>query len=389
MPDSKVLIVGTFNLVNGQERNHIAKLNSDGTLDENFSATVDSWTNPSGTELSFLRSVTLQPDGKILIAGKFNSVNGVPRSNIARLNSDGTLDETFATGTFGGINNFVAKVISRQNGQIVICGRFDGIGAGTGWRRNIALLNNDGTLGENTGINPNAVVYSIAIQEDEKIIVGGVFSSYGFTCGEGCYSSPSSKPAYNIFRLNSDFTIDLSFFPVINQSVEALKIQNDGKIIIGGRFTLVNGEARNRLARLNPDGSIDSGFIDPNFSTTSIGNVVLSLAIQEDGKILAGGSFTSVQNQNRWYMVRLNQDGSIDSLFGTNFYSFLSTSDTYDNRPNGIFSISIDSNQNIFASGMFNRVGGNGGGTGGTDTSGNSLTVRDSIAKITDNGVLI
>src|SRR5436190_5301507 len=88
------------------------------------------------------------------------------------------------------------------------------------------------------------------------------------------------------------------FDPNANSLVEVVLVQPDGKILIGGSFTSIapNGGSavtRNRIARLNPDGSLDSTF-NPNANA-----VVYSLVVQADGKILAGGDFTTVGGQVR------------------------------------------------------------------------------------------
>src|SRR5207302_3498710 len=122
----------------------------------------------------------------------------------------------------------------------------------------------------------------------------------------------------NLARFNADGTIDTKFDPNLNAAVNTLAVQSDGKIIIGGSFNLLrpNGTlvtaTRNRLARLNADGTLDATF-DPNANGT-----VLSLALQADGKILVGGPFTTFTPNgaavDKWiqrkYAARLNSDGT-------------------------------------------------------------------------------
>src|ERR1700730_15217903 len=90
------------------------------------------------------------------------------------------------------------------------------------------------------------------------------------------------------------------FDPNANDVVNAVVVQPDGKILIGGVFTTVSGVTRNHIARINPDGTLDAGF-NPNAN----GNI-LSIAVQADGKILAGGTFTTIGGQTRNNIARLD-----------------------------------------------------------------------------------
>jgi uncharacterized delta-60 repeat protein len=117
-----------------------------------------------------------------------------------------------------------------------------------------------------------------------------------------------------IARLNADGSLDSSFNPgtgVWYGAVYSVALQPDGKVLIGGNFTSVNGTNRNRVARLNANGSLDSSF-NPG---TGVSGQVLSIALQSDGKVLIGGLFTSVNGTNRNNIARLNANGSLDGSF--------------------------------------------------------------------------
>jgi len=157
--------------------------------------------------------------------------------------------------------------------------------------------------------NPNVTgghgyVLTTVVQPDGKAIIGGGFTSIG-----AFYPYTTRN---NIARLNADGSVDASFNPGsgANNDVNCVAIQTDGKIVVGGSFTSMNGQARTYLCRLNSDGSLDSAF-----APTVIGTAVYSLAIQADGKILAGGLFNSVNSSFRNNLVRLNTDGTPDSSF--------------------------------------------------------------------------
>ncbi|MEY3470703.1 MAG: hypothetical protein RLZZ223_53, partial [Candidatus Parcubacteria bacterium] len=143
----------------------------------------------------------------------------------------------------------------------------------------------------NIGTGFNNWVYSLALQSDGKILVGGDFTSYQ---GVG---------ANYIIRLNSDGSRDTSFNlgTGFNDSIASLALQSDGKILVGGWFSNYNGDTVNRIVRLNSNGSIDSSF---NIGTGFNGSVY-SLALQSDGKILVGGYFTSYQDQPAGYLIRV------------------------------------------------------------------------------------
>jgi uncharacterized delta-60 repeat protein len=273
--DGKIVIGGTFTNVDGQARNRIARLNSDGTLDSTFIVNLD----------STVSALALQQDGKILVGGNFQSVDGMTRNRIARLNPDGTLDSFDPDA--GGFD--VSTISVQPDGKILVGGFFSFIGGE--FRGNIARLNTDGTA---DSFDPNAdgEVKDIAILANGKIMIGGSFGTLTPNGG-------SSLARVGLARLNADGTVDMAFGnPNVNGQVDSIVAQSDGKVIVGGQFTLIAGQMRNRIARLNLDGTADS--FDANAN-----NPVLSLAIQTDGKILVGGVFTQIGGQTRNAFARL------------------------------------------------------------------------------------
>lgn len=145
---------------------------------------------------------------------------------------------------------------------------------------------------------------AVQVQSDGKVIVGGWFSHTHGMVNAG-----------NLARFNADGTLDTAFRTATgagaNDWIYAAAIQTDGKILIAGQFTTFNGVARNRLARLNADGSLDLTF-DPGAGPNS---AVLALAVQTDGKIIAGGAFTSVSGTARNRVARFNANGTHDTGF--------------------------------------------------------------------------
>ena len=257
-------------------------------LDGNLDTSFTSGTGPNNVVYSTL----IQPDGKILIGGYFTSYNGTPRNRIARLNTDGTLDTSFTPGT-GADDAGVLAFALQPDGKIIIGGEFTSYN-GTP-RNRIARLNTDGTLDTSfdPGIGSDNNIYGVAFLSDGKIIIGGGFTSYNGT------------PRNRIARLNTDGTLDAGFNPGTgaDQTVYSTAVQSDGKILIGGYFTSYNGTPRNRIARLNTDGTLDTTF---NPSTGANDGGVSNFAFQPDGKIIIGGEFASYNGINTIkYVTRL------------------------------------------------------------------------------------
>ena len=344
-PDGKILISGSFTLFNGLTRNRVARLNADGTLDTAFNPNVD----------GFTEELVLQPDGKIFIGGDFTTVNNFPRSCVARLNPDGTLDATFNPGTGVENGNSFGAVYAAErqaDGKILIGGVF---GSYNGvFRRNIARLNTDGSLDASFATNaPGSGVEFFAVQPDGKILVAGAFSTgnnLGFAIvrlnTDGNYDSTFSlnitDEAGYVVALQSDGKILLGGFfnqyggaerskfvrldsngtpdgvaPIITSDpyIRDIIQQPDGKILVGGVFRRANGSIRRNLARFNTDGTLDASF-DPvtNFSGFNSPQV-FAISLQPDGKILVGGYFVNVNGNYNNSLVRLNPNGSLDTNF--------------------------------------------------------------------------
>ena len=159
--DGKILAGGTFTTLapNGGAavtRNRIARLEADGRLDQTLDLGIVS------TIGSFVLATAVQPDGKILLGGRFTNVLGLPRNHIARLNTDGTLDTAFNPNANGDVN----AIAVQADGKILVGGGFMSIGGQT--RNSIARL--DATTGLADSFNPNAnnIVYAIAVKRTAR-----------------------------------------------------------------------------------------------------------------------------------------------------------------------------------------------------------------------------
>ena len=298
-PDGKILIGGDFTTLspNGGAavtRNRIARLNADGTLDTAF--------NPNAN--GGVYSIAVQADGKILVGGIFSSEIGQPtiggqtRNFIARLDATTGLADSFNPDP----NDDVYSIAVQPDGKILVGGYFGTIGGQS--RQRIARL--DPATGLSDSFSAGAIgsaVFSIALQADGKILVGGVFSYIG------------AQQRHHIARLDPTTGESDSFNPNANNAVRSIAVQADGKILAAGMFAGANsigGQERNRIARLDPITGLADSF-NPNAN-----NLVLAIAVPADGKILAGGEFTSIGGQTRNRMARLDPTTGLADSFNLN-----------------------------------------------------------------------
>jgi uncharacterized delta-60 repeat protein len=297
--DGKILVAG-YGIGSSTNWNGVVRLNVDGSIDETFQAGTDA--------NSSLVSFAVQPDGKVVCIGAYVYVNGTNRNGLVRLNTNGSVDGGFNPST-GAPNNAVAAIIFQPDARILIAGGFTLVN-GTN-RERLARLNSDGPLdpGFNPGSSINAGVNSLAIQVDGKVIIGGNFTMVG------------GAQRNRVARLNANGTLDASFDPggpvePFNGWVAAVAVQPDGKVLVGGDFSLFNGIGRNRLARLNTDGSLDTSF-SPWIGAPAVNYAFqpATIAVQPDGKILVGGNAALASNTDGTGLARLNSDGSFDTSF--------------------------------------------------------------------------
>ena len=301
-PNGKIILGGYFSNIGGVTRNRAARLAIDGSVDGEFNPNVS--TGP----LDQAFSTALQADGKVMLGGYFTTVGGVVRRSMARLNADGTLDSGFTPNIGGGSFPNIFCMAIQVDGKIVIAGDFTTVNSVN--RNLIARLNTDGSL--DTGFLPNVTgnyILSLALQTDGKIVIGGGFFTVGGVARNG------------IARLNGNGTLDTGFDPGTgaDDSVNCVAVQSDGRILIAGIFRTLNGVTRNRIARLNANGTLDTGF-NPSVITLfnpQLAASVESMVIQADGKTVITGNFTNVGGVVRNYIARLNSEGTCDVGFNS------------------------------------------------------------------------
>ncbi|WP_167856981.1 T9SS type A sorting domain-containing protein [Hymenobacter aquaticus] len=317
-PDGKVLAAGVFDEVNGVRANNIARFNTDGSLDVSFAAT----TNP----LLSTQKIVLQPDGKVLAVGQAAGTN----NSLVRLLPNGSLDNTWVGPQGVYVRSYVTQFALRSDGRIYVTDGFgvdlllatgqtspdfypfeggghivallplpDGkllIGGagqlGPGPIKHNALMRLqangllDPTFSSPIQSVPDAYVEELRLQPDGKIVVGGLTNT-GY---------PSSLP-YGLFRLLPTGAADNTFTPNLPTNgafgwVEALALQPNGRILVGAYG--------NGLLRKMPDGSADA-----TFGNAGVNSDIEDIILQPDGKILIAGYFNMVSGQATTGLARL------------------------------------------------------------------------------------
>lgn len=348
----RLVVGGLFNTVEGQlGYQGVARYNADDSHDTAFKVKTD----------EFVKAIAIQPNGKILIGGQFhwvtpsNSATATSIWGIARLNADGTLDSGFINAPAGKVksNHNVRGIAVQPDGKIVIGGYFtyiDGVA-----RNRIARLNANGTLDNsfNVGDGANGNIEDVKLQADGKILISGSFTNVQGTA------------IYGVARLNANGSLDTSFVPnagnpaAVNGAwtgtfpVYQMALQSDGKILINGGTLQYAGKYHAGVARLNSNGTPDNDF------KSFINWWGSSVALQPDGKIVVGGDFGMVGERNpdtnavigadvpRRRIARFLTTGEPDTTF-----------DTSNGADAWVWAVLPDGNDRLYIGGKFNVVGG-------------------------------
>ncbi|MFH1853348.1 MAG: right-handed parallel beta-helix repeat-containing protein [Candidatus Neomarinimicrobiota bacterium] len=274
----------------------------------------------SGNDVGY--ASVIQPDGKIVVAGKTSTGTG-DEFVVARYNQNGSLDNTFGTSGYvttdvSSVGDEAWAVALQSDGKIVVAGYSK---YATWCEYGVVRYNSDGSLDtsfDSDGIVTTSVnvgsgwgyIYSVAIQEDGKIIIAG--------------SSPSATGNQDItlVRYNSNGSLDTSFDTdgIVTANItgaevaHGIAIQADGKIVVGG-YSSTDKEFL--VLRYNNDGLLDTGFGSSGIFETSFGYGLVNanaLALQEDGKIILVGSVYTGTNMD-CATVRFTTAGALDNTF--------------------------------------------------------------------------
>lgn len=361
LSSGKLLVAGNFTNFSGILDRPLVLLNSNGTLDQTFQPTVQ--------YPGFITALARQTDGKVVVGGSISEINGQQVHRLVRFNSNGTLDATFATNQT--LETTVSDIIIQTNGSILAGGvsslkRYLPTGAldnsfstafnsgslqlllqpdgrivvgsislstsVTGIMRLMADGTRDNTFAPNTGTGRLAGVTALALQPNGKILVAG-----------RSFSSTIPYPIV-LTRLESTGAVDGSFTNVDfrggSPNVYTLALQPDGKVMAGGTFTSTSNVTRSNIARINADGTIDAGFVPPLLS-----GVAYKILLQPNNRVLVGGSFSNTTLPN--YLGRLLANGSADTSFGTTA------------APNGIvYNMVVQPDGALIIGGAFTTIGG-------------------------------
>lgn len=224
-PDGKILVAG------GSAR-EIVRLNADGSLDSTFDV-------GSGATSSAIREVLLQPDGKILVAGGFNAFNGIARDAIARLLPNGAVDPSFVANNWNRLS-WIRSMALQSDGKIVIGGYFTR-SSNSASNDSVARLNADGSVDASFQGNASAYVELVRVDPFGRVLVAGRFTAM----------NGSSRNYIARLNPDGSLDTSFNTFNGPNYWCWAIATQGDGKVVVGGQFTSVYGADHRAITRLN------------------------------------------------------------------------------------------------------------------------------------------
>ena len=279
---------------------------------------MDTSFNPGVGPNSDVYSVAMQTNGSIIIGGEFTNVDGQGTAYIAALNPDGSLDTGFNPGT--GADTPINVVLVQTNGQVLIGGDFTEIGAlpaGPG----VARLNPDGSLDStfNVGTGPDDVVYGMTLQPDGNILVGGLFKHFNQTrrvgvarlLPNGWLDTSFMDTAYNQFAGLPNPYLD----PVVNppSPVNAIGVQPDGNVIIGGLFQQVGGDGENLTSVSNTVFNVRNG----THARSNLARLVGGATTGPGNLGLLNSSYSANNNTPSFFVTLLRTNGTLGSASAT------------------------------------------------------------------------
>lgn len=301
----RIYVYGYFLTYGGVTKNHIMALNPDGTIDSTYV------TGTGFNNFTYLSTkILLQSDGKIIYPGAFTNYNGNAINRIVRINTDGSIDNTFSIGT--GFNSWTLQAVEDSLGKIYVTGNFGTYNGISGLGR-IIRLNADGTRDTSfvTGAGFNNVTISALPDSSNNVYITGYFSTY-----KGVAVSP------RIVKLLANGDVDATFNAGTgfnSTSGQLLKIYHtsDGKLMVVGYFTLYNGTTINKIVKLNLNGTVDTSFQSQG---TGLNGTFVSEFTEYDGNYLFSGNFTQYNGTTSNGTVLLSSTGELVRAFPESAY---------------------------------------------------------------------
>lgn len=311
--NGKLIVGGAFTTLGGVNSTYLARLNTDGSVDTSFSNnTLNDWVFSNDC-------IAVDSQNRIYVGGRFTEVSSNSAKALVRLLSDGTYDSTFDT-TVGFSNSSNYRVVESVNilsdGKILATGDFTTYNNVN--RLRIAKLNLDGTLDTSFlyTSGANGTIYITKELSDGSILIGGAFTQYNGTAINKLVKVDSNGNIDNTFDIGNGpaGTVGTTF-------ISDLIVQSSGKIVVvlGRNAVTWNGEPTDILIRLNSDGTLDntwnsggSGFTDSVYNDPAIYDIVE----QENGNIIVGGRFTGYNGESHNNLVKLTSDGELVSSGG-------------------------------------------------------------------------
>lgn len=318
--NGKILVGGLFDRVNNISYKNFVRLNANGTVDTTNPATGFGGPYTSSNLQQGVTSILPLSDGKLLVGGSFGRFANEPANGLVKLNPDLTKDTSFT----GGIDNDSSNLpriystayllLQHPDGDIVCSGAFANYNNVS--CSGLVKFNADGVR-NNTFNNIcrgfDRAVTKLELQPDGKILAIGQFHAY------------NGENRNRILRLNADGTVDTGFnvateaFMLDHEAPRDIKVQADGKILVAsdGRYFNLNSWKGGGLVRLNTDGSLEEAFNPlPHVTATDrrVWGQCMTIAVQPDGKIIAGGSFY-YGSSPIMHLARLHPDGTLDTSF--------------------------------------------------------------------------
>ena len=304
----RVIVGGLFEDFSNSGRRHLVRLTPTGAVDSSFapvSLAASGSLVPSVSPSSHM-GLAVQSDNKLIITGAFTRVNDVDRAKVARLNTDGTLDQGFVPSGYVATST-VHSVIIEPDGKVLLGGilRADN----SALNRVLLRLESTGARDPNFNVNVNLgapQVRGLKLLADGSILVAGT--------------------THKVLRFASNGTYDSAFvaneptFPQIISNY-AVDTQSNGKIIFSGEFQSLNSDLYSGFARLEANGALDSTLHHP--ITLERETFPAELAARSDGKIVVSGDFDRVNGVDRMGSAVLNHDGSLSSIIFPDFVTYL------------------------------------------------------------------